>query len=130
MLGENIDMDPIPEFCSTPDCSYSIDPGAISCTPGGDNCTGAILLSAKESAFFTSPIKDVTELINKEIEKLAKHPPKPGQQLSFLWSPSGVMLAWTTHVEVASETGVKRSDGREANDRALGIGMDSPEQAA
>jgi len=125
-------MDPIPEFCSTPDCSYSIGPlpGSVSCSPGGDNCTGALLLSAKESEFFTSHIKDVTELINKELEKLSKNPPKPGQQLSFLWSPSGVILAWTTHVDVAPESGVKRSDGREANDKALGIETYSPDQAA
>jgi len=127
--GENFDMIPSP-FCSTPDCSYSIDPSTINCSPGGDNCTGAILQSAKESAFFTSHIKDVTALINKELEKLSRNPPEPGQQLSFLWSPSGLMLAWTSHVDVATETGVKRSDGKEANDRALGIEPYSPEQAS
>lgn len=123
-------MDPMPEFCSTPDCSYNIDPSSISCSPGGDNCTGAVLLSAQESEFFTSHIKDLTAHINKELEKLAKSPPKPGLQLSFLWSPSGPILAWTSHVKEPSETGVTRSDGKEANDRALGIEADSPKQAS
>ena len=121
-------MDFVASFCSTADCSYNVDSGSISCSPGGDSCTGAILQRANLSAFHTSGIKDVTEVINKELEKLGKNPPEPGLQLSFLWTPSGVVLVWTKHVEEYSGKGVKRADGKEANDVALGIS--APEQAS
>ncbi|PYS86632.1 MAG: hypothetical protein DMF62_15245 [Acidobacteria bacterium] len=121
-------MNLVASFCSTADCSYSIDSGSISCSPGGDSCTGAILQRANLSAFHTSGIKDVTDEINKELEKLGKNPPEPGLQLSFLWTPSGVLLVWTKHEDTYSGSGVKRSDGKEANDKALGIC--APEQAS
>jgi hypothetical protein len=81
------------------------------------------------SAFHTSDVKDVTEAINKELEKLGKNPPEPGLQLSFIWTPSGLMLVWTKHVDEYSGTGVKSSDTKEANDAALGIVADTSKQA-
>ena len=126
--GEKTKMDLVASFCSTADCSYSVDPGSISCSPGGDSCTEAILQRANLSAFYTKGVKDVTEEINRVLEKLGKDPPEPSLQLSFIWTPSGVMLVWTKHEDIYAGSGVKRADGKEANDKALGIC--APEQAS
>lgn len=114
-------MDAPVSICSLTDCSYNVEGGSVSCGPGGDSCTSAYLQTANESAFHTSPIKDATAIINEKLDKLAKEPPSEGLQLSFLWTPRGVMLAWVRHEEEIQAEGVKRASGIEANDNALGI---------
>ena len=114
-------MDALASICSLTECSYNVKGGSVSCGPGGDSCTLAYLQTADVSAFHDSPIKDVTAIINEKLDKLAKKPPSPGLQLSFLWTPRGVMLAWVNHDEAIQLDGVTRESGLEENDKALGI---------
>ena len=114
-------MESFETICALTDCSYNIENGEASCGPGGDNCTSAYLQPAYESAFHTSPIRDETQIINERLHKLSKKPPRPGLQLSFLWTPRGVMLAWVEHKDNLQFNGVTRASGIAANDEALGL---------
>ena len=108
-------------ICLLTDCAYNASGPDLSCGPGGDNCTSAYLQTAYESAFHDSPIRDETQIINERLHKLSKKPPRPGVQLSFLWTPRGVMLAWVEHNDNLQFDGVTRASGIAANDEALGL---------
>ncbi|MGH9949739.1 MAG: hypothetical protein ACRD6X_21435 [Pyrinomonadaceae bacterium] len=107
--------------CLLADCSYTEDGGSISCSPGGDDCSSAVLQTAYKSAFHDDDLRNATEVINEKLYKLAKKPPAPGLKLSFLWSPRGVFLAWVKHEDKPPTKGVRREHGLDANDAALGL---------
>ena len=120
-IGEHKKMGRLTTTCFLTDCSYTAKFSKLACGPGGDSCTAAYLQTANESEFHDSPIRDATAIINDRLHKLAEKPPQPGLQLSFLWTPRGVMLAWVQHEETLQMDGVTRESGIEANDAALGI---------
>ena len=94
-----------PEGCTGKLCEFAVDAQQeeILCETGIGNCSDAYFLELEASKFHDSALNDATGKINEILGAIPQD--KDGRQLSFLFTPNGIALAWVRHGIVSRHDG-------------------------